>query len=286
MAAAIDVHTHLASQALTDMLTGGGVPAAGAKDLVARLDEANVGRAVVLGAGFFALPDDSNMAPENDYVASQVAEYPDRLVGFCGINPVYASAPDEVDRCLANPGMVGVKLHMDGSQIDLSDPEHVAAVAEVFDHIEAEDAPVMMHVSDVYGGPLTGEGFANLSEILEQHPTVRVAHAHCAGNVDDDSIDLWLRMGDSGYRDNAFVDISACLAYYKDSPLSVRELMVWRLRTWGIDRVLFGSDYFQYGEDETPLETLSTLAAYPFTQDELATIVENDASEWLGKGAF
>ena len=48
--AALDVHTHIASQTLTDLFTGGGVPAAGADDLVARLDEANVQRAIILSA--------------------------------------------------------------------------------------------------------------------------------------------------------------------------------------------------------------------------------------------
>src|SRR5688572_17002213 len=50
--AALDVHTHIASQALTDRFTGGGVAYAGADDLIARLDEGNVQRAVILSAGY------------------------------------------------------------------------------------------------------------------------------------------------------------------------------------------------------------------------------------------
>ena len=125
--AALDVHTHIASQLLTDAFTGGGVAAAGADDLVARLDEANVERAVVLSAGYLGTPvglvDDSNMAPENDYVASEVASHADRLIGFCGINPLFDSAPAEVERCLALPGMVGVKLHLEC-------PDHYSPGAE------------------------------------------------------------------------------------------------------------------------------------------------------------
>lgn len=59
--------------------------------------------------------------------------------------------------------------------------------------------------------------------------------------------------------------------------------MVWRFRNRGIDRVLFGSDYFRYGEDESPKQALETLAQYPFTQEEIDTIVKNDVSAWLGK---
>lgn len=279
--AALDVHTHLASQTLVDFMTGGGVPAAGAEHLVARLDEANVDRAVVLSAGYFGLPDDSNMAPENDTVAAEIAKYPDRLIGFCGINPLYDTAVAEVDRCLALPGMKGVKLHLEASGIDTTNADHVAALSAVFDRVEEHDAPVLMHVSDPFGLPLVGEGLANVAQILEAHPSTRVVHAHCAGNVDDQSIELWMRVGGSGYRDNAFVDVSACLDYFSDAPMATRELMVWRFRNWGIDRVLFGSDYFEYGEDESPKEALETLAQYPFTAEEMQTILDNDGSAWL-----
>ncbi|MCB0064796.1 MAG: hypothetical protein KDE19_21880, partial [Caldilineaceae bacterium] len=52
--AALDVHTHIASPALTNLLMGDGVPAVGADDLVAKLDEAHVKRAVILSGAYFA----------------------------------------------------------------------------------------------------------------------------------------------------------------------------------------------------------------------------------------
>lgn len=54
------------------------------------------------------------------------------------------------------------------------------------------------------------------------------------------------------------------------------------LRKWGIDHVLFGSDYFRLDYEETPRDTLRTLARYPFTQAEINTILSNDGSDWLG----
>jgi predicted TIM-barrel fold metal-dependent hydrolase len=287
--AALDVHTHVASAFLTALFTGGGVPPVGAEDLVARLDEANVARAVILSAGYFGAPvgltDDANMAPENDFVAADVARFPNRLLGFCGIDPLFSSALDEIDRCLALPGMVGVKLHFEASGINLTDPQHVSALAAVFDKLAEHDAPVLMHVSDEFGGPLDGARFVALSEILTSHPTVRVAHAHCAGNTDAAEIEFWLRVRGSGYDpETSFVDTSACLVFHSDAPLAQRELMVWRLRKWGIERVLFGSDYFAH-VGETPRQALDTLAKYPFTQAELDTILGNDGSAWLGPAA-
>ena len=285
--AAIDVHVHIGSQLLTDLFTGGGVPAVTADDLVARLDEANVRQAIILSAGYFGkavgLTEDVNMAPENDYVASEIAKYPDRLLGFCGINPLYPSAVAEIDRCLALPGMIGIKLHLEASGVDMANDEDVAALFAVFDRIAERDVPVLIHVADIFGLPLDYAGFANLAMVLTEHPTVRVLHAHCAGNTDDDTIEMWLRLGGSGYsRETSYLDGSACLTYFSDAPLAQRELMVWRLRKWGIDHVLFGSDYFAFFGD-TPTEALATLTKYPFTQQELDTILSNDGSGWLGR---
>jgi predicted TIM-barrel fold metal-dependent hydrolase len=285
--AAIDVHTHIASQPLTDLFTGGGVPAADADDLIARLDEGNVQRAVILSAAYFGtaagFTDDFNVIPENDYVAAEVAKYPDRLIGFCGINPLFDSALDEIDRCLALPGMIGVKLHLEASGVDMANRRHLGKMMAVFDRIAELDVPVLMHVADPRGLPLAGLAFSNLTIVLTEHPTVRVAHAHCAGNTDDDAIEMWLRLGNSGYNpETSFVEISACLAFHADAPLAQRELIVWRLRKWGISHVLFGSDYFKF-DGETPLQTLDILSKYPFTEEELNTILTNDASEWLGQ---
>jgi predicted TIM-barrel fold metal-dependent hydrolase len=285
--AALDVHTHIASQTLTDLFTGGGVPAAGADDLVALLDEANVERAIILSAAYFGtsagITNDFNVIPENDYVAAEVAKYPDRLIGFCGINPLFDSALAEIDRCLALPGMIGVKLHLEASGVDMANTRHVRRLAAVFDRIAELDAPVLIHVSDPGGLPLVGRAFANLAAILAAHPMVRVAHAHCAGNTDDDTIETWLRLGNSGYNpETSFVDISACLAFHVDAPLAQRELIVWRFRKWGIENVLFGSDYFVFF-GETPAETLDILRQYPFTQEEIDTILSNDGSAWLGQ---
>ncbi len=285
--AALDVHTHIASQRLTDIFTGGGVPSAGAEDLIARLDEGNVRRAVILSAAYLGeavgFTDDSNMALENDFVAAEVAKYPDRLIGFCGINPLYASAAAEVDRCLDLPGMLGVKIHLEGSGVDLTRQADFDGLNAVFDRIAARDAPMLMHVADRWGLSPTGDALAHLATILGAHPDVRVAHAHCAGNTDDHMIETWLRVRQSGYNpETSYVDVSACLAFFVDAPLAQRELIVWRFRKWGIDHVLFGSDYFAlFGE--TPRQTLEILAQYPFTQEELDTILNNDGAGWLGR---
>jgi predicted TIM-barrel fold metal-dependent hydrolase len=283
--AALDSHMNLASQALADLFTGGGVPTGTADDLIKRLDEADVERGVVLSAGYMGWPvgltDDSNMIRENDFVAAEVARYPERLIGFCGINPLFESAVAEIDRCLDLPGMVGVKLNMEGSGVDLTNPDDVAAMSAVFDKIQERDAPVLMHAATQHGLALDSDGLANLAIILLEHPDVRVMHAHCAGPRDDREIEAWIR--NKLVTENSYVDTSACLKYFRDAPLAERELIVWRFRQWGIDRVLWGSDYLTILPEETPQEAIETLTKYPFTQEEIDTILANDGSAWLGQ---
>ena len=282
--AALDVHTHLASPTLTKLFGGTGMEAANADELVQRLDDANVQRAVVLSAGYMGWPvglmDDSNMAPENDFVAAEVARHPTRLIGFCGINPLFPSAVAEITRCLGQPGMVGVKIHLPGSGVDLTSAQDAAALDAVLGAIEARNAPALMHVGTAFGLPLDSDGLTNLGIILDSHPAVRLVHAHCAGAVDDQDIERLLRSR-GVVTANSFVEGSACLKFFRDAPESQRELMVWRFRRWGIDRVLFGSDYLKVQPEETPAEALQTLSRYPFTQEEINTILSNDGSAWL-----
>ena len=56
------------------------------------------------------------------------------------------------------------------------------------------------------------------------------------------------------------------------------------LRRWGIERILWSSDHLVLrGPDSpfTPLGALNTLSKYPFTQEEMDLIRDNDASAWL-----
>lgn len=280
--AAIDVHTHVISQALADGLTGGGVPASTAEDLLARLDEGNVEKAVVLSLGYFDLPDDSNMAPENDFTASIVSEAPDRLIGFCGINPRYESALAEIDRCLDLPEMVGIKLNIvGGSGLDWENPEHTAAISAVLDSAQSHDAPVLMHVA---AAPLDDDSLLSALTVIGSHPELRLLIAHCGGDADYE-IEQYLIPAAATppliNLDNLFTDMSSCLNFYRDAPRAQRELIVWRLRKWGIDRVFLGSDYLSIAPVETPREARETLARYPFTRKEINTILNNDASAWL-----
>lgn len=170
-------------------------PAADADDLVSLLDEANAQRAVVLSLAYVdGLPDDAAMKAENDYTAAEVAKHPDRLIGFCGIHPLRGLALDEIDRCIDELGMGGVKLHLADSKLDLRQAEHVDALSAVLDHVGERGVPVLMHAADPNGLPMDSDALHNLATLIATHPDVRFAFAHCGsyGPVDLDTLTAFL----------------------------------------------------------------------------------------------
>jgi predicted TIM-barrel fold metal-dependent hydrolase len=181
--------------------------------------------------------------------------------------------------------MEGVALHLPDSDIDLSNQRHVDNLRAVLTRVDELDAPVTLHVGTPQGLPLGAKERDILVSIVIQYPELRILFAHCAGPVVDQNLEAIVQAFNAKLTNydmsNLFVDISRCLHFYEQAPQSKRELIVWQLRLWGLDRVLFGSDYLMIEPSQTPIEALVTLALFPFTQEEIDTITRNDGSMWL-----
>ena len=77
-----------------------------AKDLISALDAAGVLRAValseayLLGTPLVHVPNDAQVVDhENDWTLRQVRRYPQRLVGFCSVNPIRPYAIAAIKHC-------------------------------------------------------------------------------------------------------------------------------------------------------------------------------------------
>ena len=122
--------------------------------------------------------------------------------------------------------------------------------------------------------------------LLADHPNIKVAHDRCAGADDDGLIDTWL----SAFRtipgleqDQQYLVASSCLDFNKDAPLVKKELVLWRLRQWGMDHVLLGSGFQKLKSRQTPAEMIDVIGQFPFTQEEI-DLITSDAvvNDWLG----
>ena len=152
-AAIIDYHQHLYSPEAGARSTPGprGISA---HDLIAQLDAAGIDRAVVLSVAYsFSNPNKPPVAneyahvmAENDWTATQVAEYPDRLIGVCSVNPLRPYALAEIARCAKNPLLkTGLKLHFGNSDVDVNNPDHLAQLRRVFHAANQNGMAIVVH---------------------------------------------------------------------------------------------------------------------------------------------
>lgn len=147
-----DHHQHLFSPAIaalispaTTVLASPGPPSQAvapitAADLVRHLDQAGIKRAAVLSTAYIlaspsrkAENERLQVSADNDWTAAQVAQFPDRLVGFCSINPLKDYALEELARCAKKPNLLhGLKLHFAHSRVDSHNTEHIQRLGHVF----------------------------------------------------------------------------------------------------------------------------------------------------------
>jgi hypothetical protein len=128
----IDFHTHafpprmkenrghyIDSDPCFAMLYSGEASLATADDLIASMDEAGIDVSVIVNIGWTT---HELCVETNDYVLESLARYPDRLVGFCAVQP---NSPDaavaEIERCV-KAGIRGVgEMRPDMQLFDLND---------------------------------------------------------------------------------------------------------------------------------------------------------------------
>ena len=211
--------------------------------LIDNLDEAGVERAVVLSVGYWH-NDEATTRAENDWTAAQIARYPDRLVGFCGIRPLLDFAIAELRRCRRELGMKGIKMHFRGSRVDVLNPEHVEKVRRVFQAANEEGMAIVVH-SEARGTYARAHAEAFLEHLLPAAPDVPVQIAHLWGGNQYRAEPLAvyaaaIAAGDPRTR-NLYFDLTEIVPGAQGSEDALREITE-RLRQIGLDRVLYGSD--------------------------------------------
>jgi predicted TIM-barrel fold metal-dependent hydrolase len=286
-ASLIDYHQHLFSpQALSVFSAPRAVTAA---DLVAQMDAAGIDRAVVLSTAYgFSNPfknpgpdEYARVRTENDWISTQVAMYPRRLIGFCAINPLRDYALQEIERCSKDPNLrTGLKLHFGNSDVNLDIEEHVRRTVAVFAAANAHGMAIAVHAhanidhNRPYGAK---EARVLLEALLPAAPdvTVQIAHLAGGGKYDrgvDEALGVYanaLRRGDLRVR-HLYFDASIIEPSKKSAALLTK-----RIRQIGMDRILFGSDTPFPGNG--PREYLERWHKLPLTTGEFQQIESNIA---------
>lgn len=267
---ATDHHVHVHSPAILDFLPAycsslGRISACPevftqpltVDDLLADMDAAGVRRAFLMSTAYLAespmMVPARHDAPDliraaNDFTVDLARRHPDRLSAFVSVNPLTPTALPEIARWADDPFAAGVKLHLTNSDVDLRDPDDVAALAEVFRAAAAGEMTIMIHMrtrAEDYGAKDVG---IFLDQVLPQAQGVPVMIAHSGG---------W-----GGLDDNTWAAMTAFAEALEEHPETSRSLsfdlaqvfdaetseadqlrLVALIRRIGIDRFVAGSDW-------------------------------------------
>jgi uncharacterized protein len=288
-----DHHQHLFSPAIAENLAG--IPhAILARDVVALLDLAGIHRALVLSAAYMYGSPKHNVAAEydkvkaeNDWIASQAVQYPDRLRAFFAINPLKEYALDEITRCAKNPHLGhGIKLHFGNSDVQLDNPAHVEQLQLVFQAANSHHMAIVVHLrasisrNRPYGAV---EAQVFLEQLLPHVSNIPVQIAHLAGagpGYDDPLAHqvmavLAKAIEQSDPRTNRLWFDVATVVDVNISPV-LAKLVVRRIHQVGIDRILYGSDA-AFGDNLRPREGWSAFRQLPLTDDAFLRIARQVA---------
>jgi len=261
----VDYHCHISMTEYAD-IEHPTVVSVDKDEFIADLDEAGVGRAVVLS--------DKRTSPER--VSSFVKQAPDRFIGFGYVNPLERGAEEEVLRQRSDLGLFGLKLYptTDGY---LADDPKAFRVYEVATNI---DMPVMFHHA---GMPeprdlMRHSDPALIDSVACSFPKLRIVLAHLGYPRVDETLYVARK------HRNVWCDISWP---YGDVNHPSYVYLLWRdlltaLNLGVLRKIVFGTDY--PGVRQRPyVDMLMSVNRYTPHPD--LTIPEAELSAILGENA-
>jgi uncharacterized protein len=232
---------HLGEEFIRDaQITAG----AAYSDIAVDLDEhwkamAPVDRAIVLG---FRARHVGVLVP-NEYVAEYVGRHPEKLIGFCSVDPSDTDALQQLDDAVQRLRLRGLKVGPIYQNVHPSDERFVALMARA----EALGVPVLIHQGTTFCANVSLE-LANpllLQPIALRFPRLRLVIAHMGHPWIAETLVLIRK------NRNFFTDISAL--YYR--PWQFYNALVMAMEYGVLDRLLFGTDY----PFTTPASTIDAL---------------------------
>jgi predicted TIM-barrel fold metal-dependent hydrolase len=195
------------------------------------MDKAGIDISVILNIGWAT---HELCVETNDYILESITRYPNRLVGFCAIQPHSSRAAiAEVERC-AKGGIKGIgELRPDVQLLDLNDDEVMEPFIEV---VRKHKLILLTHASEPVGHQYPGKGSITpdiLYPFITNFPDLTIVCAHWGGGLPFYALMPEVKKAMS----NVFFDTAASPLLY--SPQVYNQV----IQLVGGDKILFGSDY-------------------------------------------
>ncbi|WP_069986797.1 amidohydrolase family protein [Massilioclostridium coli] len=194
----------------------------------------------------------------NQFVAEQVKNYPNQLIGFGSLHPDSENLEQDFQQ-LRELKLKGIKLHPDFQGRAIDDPK----VMKIYEMAEG-CCPILMHMGSTDSDLSSPK---RLAKILDLFPKLDIIAAHFGGwsHWEDAALELALK--------RVYVDTSS--TQYAVKPHQIREL----IDIFGIHHVIFGSDYpiFNAGDELKRFENI------PMTEEEKECIFHGNIERLLLK---
>jgi len=204
---------------------------AGAHALVAAMDAGGVDRSVVFG---FPWRSPETVKAHNDYILESVNRFPDRLVGFGCLNPADPHASREAIRCL-DAGLKGIgELAFYDSGLTSGAEECLSPIMAI---CHQRNAPVLIHTNEPIGHAYPGKTANTLAQIYRLIQTFSrntIILGHWGGGLFFFNL---LKREVKANLQNVYIDTAASPFLYDPDIYAVA------VRVFGMDKILFGSDY-------------------------------------------
>ena len=204
---------------------------AGAEELLEALAAEGVDGAVVLG---FPWRQERLWRRQHEVILEAVRRWPQRLIGFCAVDPLEPGASREVERCLA-AGFRGVgELAFYHEDVGEDLLKYLRPIAELCQHY---GAPLLLHTNDPVGAPYPGKAPFSpkaLYQAIQAFPEVTWILAHWGGGLPFYGL-LKKEVPETFAR--VYFDTAASPYLYRPEIYRLAAEMV------GPEKILFGSDY-------------------------------------------
>ena len=208
-----------------------GTKLATADELIASMDRDEVDISVILNIGWTT---HELCVETNDYILESIARYPNRLIGFCAVQPQSIEATiAEIKRCVTG-GVRGIgELRPDMQLLDLNDTEVMVPLIEVLGKYKLI---LLTHASEPVGHEYPGKGDITpevLYPLITRFPDLTIVCAHWGGGLPFYALMPEVKRA----LHNVFFDTAASPFLYRPQVYNQVIQLV------GSDKVLFGSDW-------------------------------------------
>ena len=237
-----------------------------AEELIASMDEAGVDISVILNIGWTT---HELCVETNDYIIDSVSRYPQRLVGFCAVQPQSPKAAvAEIERC-AQAGIRGVgEMRPDMQLFDLGDEVVMEPLVEV---LRKHQLVLLLHASEPVGHDYPGKGGITpdmLYPFITSFPDLTLVCAHWGGGLPFYALMPEVKQAMS----NVYFDTAASPFLY--TPQVYHQV----IPLVGADKILFGSDYPLLA----PSRLLEEIKALDLPEETKNLILSGNAQRLLG----